>query len=138
IPGNTIPSTRIINPAYQTYTKFEPLPNNSPASSSLEPLNNYLDPGEPYNWSYSALSNRFDYQLSEKHRFFGRWSWLKYREDRQDWTFETKRGLQTNGVNRNNGGITLDYVYSRGSTVLDVGAAANNFREGNILMPVAL
>ena len=106
IPGNIIPTNRIINPAYQTYTKFEPVPNNPPANSSLEPLNNYLDPGEPYNWSYSAIANRFDYQLSEKHRFFGRWSWLKYREDRQDWTYQTARGLMTNGVNRNNLGVT--------------------------------
>ena len=109
-----------INPAYKTYDKFEPIPNNPPASSSLEPLNNYLDPGEPYNWSYRAISNRFDYQKSEKHRFFGRWSWLKYREDRQDWTYETARGLMTNGVNRNNLGATANWVYTPTSNT-DVG-----------------
>ena len=139
IPGNILPGNRLINPAYQTYTKFEPVPNNLPASSSLEPLNNYLDPGEPYNWSYSAIANRFDYQLSEKHRFFGRWSWLKYREDRQDWTYETARGLMTNGVNRNNLGATANWVYTPGSsTVIDFSAGGNNFLEGNILTPVAL
>jgi len=139
ILGNIISSSRIINPAYQTYTKFEPSPNNPPSSSNLEPLNNYLDPGEPYNWSYGAIANRFDYQLSEKHRFFGRWSWLKYREDRQDWTYQTDRGLMTNGVNRNNLGATLNWVYTpSGSTVIDVGAGGNNNLEGNILTPVAL
>jgi hypothetical protein len=138
IVGNVIPKNQMINPASKAYSAFFPTPNNPPARSNLEPLNNYVGVAEPYNWSYRALANRFDYQYSEKHRFFGRWSWLKYREDRQDWTYESKRGLQTNGVNRNNGGITLDYVYSRGSTVLDAGAAANNFREGNILTPVAL
>jgi hypothetical protein len=139
IPGNIIPANRLINPAYQTYTTFEPIPNNPPASSTLEPLNNYLDPGEPYNWSYSAVANRFDYQLSEKHRFFGRWSWLKYREDRQDWTYETKRGLMTNGVNRNNLGATASWVYTpSASTVIDVAAGGNNNLEGNILTPVAL
>ena len=34
IPGNIIPTNRIINPAYQTYTKFEPVPNNPPANSA--------------------------------------------------------------------------------------------------------
>ncbi|MBI4876182.1 MAG: TonB-dependent receptor, partial [Acidobacteria bacterium] len=139
IAGNRIPSSRIINPAYKTYTEFMPAPNSPPAAANLEPLNNYVGVAEPYNWSYKAVANRFDYQHSEKHRFFGRWSWLKYREDRQDWTYETTRGLQTNGVNRNNGGITADWVYTRGSsTVIDANAAANNFREGNILTPVAL
>src|SRR5215471_4436655 len=139
IAGNIIPTNRIINPAYQTYARFEPVPNSPPASSSLEPLNNYLDPGEPYNWSYSAISNRFDYQLSEKHRFFGRWSWLKYREDRQDWTYETARGLMTNGVNRNNLGATASWVYTpNASTVVDVAGGGNNNLEGNIVTPVAL
>jgi hypothetical protein len=139
IPGDILPKSRIINPAYQTYAKFLPTPNNSPVSNLLEPLNNYVDPGEPYNWFYEAFANRFDYQHSEKHRFFGRWSWFKYREDRQDWTYETARGLQTNGVNRNNLGVTADWVYTpRASTVFDVEAGANNFQEGNILTQTAL
>jgi len=138
IAGNILPRSRIINPANSTYSQFFPNPNNPPAAANLEPLNNYLGVAEPYNWSYGALANRIDYNLSEKHRFFGRWTWLKYREDRQDWTYETKRGLQTNGVNRNNRGITANYVFTpNGSTVLDVQGAINHFREGNILTDVA-
>jgi hypothetical protein len=128
---------RIINPPMRlTQSSF--LPNNLP-QRNLEPLNNYLGVAEPYNWSYAAVANRFDYNHSEKHRFFGRWTWLKYREDRQDWTYETARGLQTNGVNRNNSGITANWVFTRNSsTILDVQGAINHFREGNILTPVAL
>jgi hypothetical protein len=138
IVGNVIPPSRIINPANATYSKFYPNPNNSPALATQEPLNNYLGVAEPYNWSYAAFANRFDYQHSEKHRFFGRWQWLKYREDRQDWTFETARGLQTNGVNRNNRGLTLNWVYTpTSSTVFDIGGGVNHFREGNILTSVA-
>ncbi len=137
--GNIIPKNRIINPTYPTYLGFIPKPNNGPASANLEPLNNYLDPGEPYNWFYEAFSNRFDYQLSEKHRFFGRWSWLKYREDRQDWTYETARGLMTNGVNRNNLGATANWVYTpTATTVIDAGLGVNHFQEGNILTQTAL
>jgi hypothetical protein len=139
IAGNVLPRSRIINPANSTYSQFFPVPNNPPPAANLEPLNNYLGVAEPYNWSYAALANRFDYQHSEKHRFFGRWTWLKYREDRQDWTYETKRGLQTNGVNRNNAGLTANWVYSpSSSTVFDVSGSANHFREGNILTDVAL
>lgn len=139
IAGNIIPRSRIINPANATYSKFFPNPNNPPAAANLEPLNNYLGVAEPYNWSYGAFANRFDYQQSEKHRFFGRWTWLKYREDRQDWTYETARGLQTNGVNRNNRGLTANWVWTpTNSTVFDIGGSANHFREGNILTDVAL
>lgn len=138
IAGNILPASRIVSPANATYSKFFPTPNNPPARANLEPLNNYLGVAEPYNWSYSALANRFDYQHSEKHRFFGRWTWLKYREDRQDWTYETARGLQTNGVNRNNRGLTANWVYTPTSnTVFDINGAANHFREGNILTSVA-
>ncbi|MFN0103245.1 MAG: carboxypeptidase regulatory-like domain-containing protein [Bryobacteraceae bacterium] len=138
IAGNILPASRIVSPANATYSKFYPTPNNPPARANLEPLNNYLGVAEPYNWSYSAFANRFDYQHSEKHRFFGRWTWLKYREDRQDWTYETARGLQTNGVNRNNRGLTANWVYTPTSnTVFDISGAANHFREGNILTSVA-
>ncbi|MGH9722390.1 MAG: carboxypeptidase regulatory-like domain-containing protein [Bryobacteraceae bacterium] len=138
IAGNTLARSRIINPANATYSRFFPAPNNPPAAANLEPLNNYLGVAEPYNWSYAAVANRFDYQHSEKHRFFGRWTWLKYREDRQDWTYETARGLQTNGVNRNNSGVTANWVFTpASSTIFDIGGSANHFREGNILTPVA-
>ena len=138
IAGNLLPKSRMINPAYQTYLKFLPTPNNL-AAAGQEPLNNYQDPGEPYNWSYRAFANRVDYQPSEKHRFFGRWNWLKYREDRQDWTYETYRGLMTNGVNRNNLGATANWVYTPTSNlVVDVSAGGNNNLEGNILNSAAL
>jgi hypothetical protein len=138
LAGNIVPRARIINPANAAYSKFFPNPNNPPAAANLEPLNNYLGVAEPYNWSYGAFANRFDYQRSEKHRFFGRWTWLKYREDRQDWTYETLRGLQTNGVNRNNRGLTANWVFTpASSTVFDIGGSVNHFREGNILTSVA-
>jgi hypothetical protein len=138
-PGNIVPQSRIVNPVYQNYLKLLPDPNNSPASANLQPLNNYVDPAQPYNWFYEAFANRIDYQLSQKNRFFARWNWLKYREDRQDWTHTTDRGVMTNGVNRNNLGITADWVYTASATtVFDVEAGANNFREGNILAAKAL
>ncbi len=139
IPGNILPQSRIINPVYGTYLKFLPNPNSPPPTPLSEPLNNYLDPAEPYNWFYEAFANRYDYSLSEKHHFFGRWSYLKYRENRQDWTYATDPGLMTNGVNRNNVGLMADYVFTPSpSTVFDIGAGTNFNQEGNILTQTAL
>jgi hypothetical protein len=137
-PGNIIPQNRIIDPVYNTYTKFLPAPNNNPLPGQ-QPLNNFLDPAEPYNWFYEAFANRIDYQFSDKSRFFARWNWLKYREDRNDFTWQNNWGLMTNGVNRNNLGVTADWTYTpTAHTVIDVNGSANNFREANILTPVAL
>lgn len=137
-PGNIVPQNRIIDPVYNTYTKFLPTPNN-PTAAGQQPLNNFLDPAEPYNWFYEAFANRIDYTLSDKSRLFARWNWLKYREDRNDFTWQDNWGLMTNGVNRNNLGVTADWTYTANArTVIDINGSANNFREGNILTPVAL
>ena len=131
IPNNILPPSRLINPVANAYLKLLPSPNNDPGSTS-EPRNNYLAVGTPYNWDYSAYHNRVDYHHSARHRFFGRWSWNDFLEDRGDWTYESARGLHSNGLNRHNIGATMDWVYTAGpSTVLDVAVAANEFREGD-------
>jgi hypothetical protein len=132
LPGNVLPLSRIINPAYKAYAGFLPTPNTPPVNPRDEPLNNYTGSAEPFNWSYKSISNRLDYNLSERHRLFGRWTWMKYREDRQDWTYETVRGLHTNGVNRNLKSIMADYVYTQsGSTVYDILSSFSDFEEGS-------
>ena len=138
-PATSFRQAGSINPAYQTYTKFEPIPNNLPPAAASSRSTIISIPASRITGATAPISNRFDYQLSEKHRFFGRWSWLKYREDRQDWTYETARGLMTNGVNRNNLGATANWVYTpTANTMLDVAAGGNNNLEGNILTPMAL
>ncbi len=132
IPGNIVPAARILNPAYNAYVKLLPVPNNDPASPRQEPRNNYLAVATPYNWDYKAYHNRIDYNHSERHRFFGRWSWNDFLEDRGDWTYESARGLHSNGLNRHNLGGTLDWVWTRSAaTVFDFAVAANEFREGD-------
>ena len=130
IVGNVLPPNRIINPAYTTYLKFLPDPNHPPANSSLEPLNNYVGVGEPLNWTDNALMNRIDYQHSEKNRFFGRWTYQKLREDANDWTYATNRGLMTTGNHRNFYNGTLDWVYTpSSSTFVDTVVSGNNFNQ---------
>jgi hypothetical protein len=81
-------------------------------SPSQQPSNNYIAAGQPWNSKYDAYSNRVDYQLSDKNRFFGRWNYNLYKEDRGDWTFQTLPGLQNGGTVLRNRGVTVDWVYA--------------------------
>jgi hypothetical protein len=136
--GNVIPKSRFVNPAYEAITKLYPLPNNPPAAGQ-QPVNNYLSFKAPYNWDYRALSNRVNFQLSDKLRMFGRWSDNHFApENRGDWTVETAPGLNIGGLVRNNKGGNIDLVFAQSSsTVWDFNFAMNQFREGSV-QPYAL
>jgi len=129
-PNNQVP---ILNRLYQHYLKFYPLPNNPAGVVGREGQNNYLASQTPFNWDYKAFSNRVDWNASDRHRMFVRWSWNDFVEDRGDWTYETARGLHTNGLNRRNIGGTVDHVWlQNASTIWNVSVAYNRFREGNL------
>ncbi|MBI4875473.1 MAG: TonB-dependent receptor [Acidobacteria bacterium] len=132
-PGNLIPKSRFANPSYDAIAKLYPLPNNAPGAGR-EPVNNYLASQTPYNWDYKAFSNRMDYQISDNWRMFGRWSYNNFGpEDRADWTYETARGLNQNGLVRNTKAGNIDVVYTQSaSTVWNVNVAMSQFREGNV------
>jgi hypothetical protein len=127
IPGNILPSTRIVNPVYNSYLKFIPLPNNDPAST-LEPTNNYLAIKMPLTESYAQQSNRVDYQPSGKHRFFGSWRHYTFLENRQDWAYEVAPGLHNIGNNWEVVGGTANWVYATPRTIVDLTAAINQYR----------
>jgi hypothetical protein len=134
IPGNILPKSRMNNPVAAAYTKLLPTPNSDPTNPAIEPTGNYLAAGTPYNSDYKAWSNRMDYNQSEKSRFFFRWSWNDFLQDRLDWTYESARGLHTDGLNRHNFGGTLDWVYTQSATTLfDFAIAANEYSEGHRL-----
>jgi acylphosphatase len=137
-PNNVIPRARFVNPAYDAISKLYPTPNNPPAPGA-QPVFNYLSNNAPYNWDYKAFSNRVDYQMNEKIRMYGRWSFNNFGpEDRGDWTYSTARGLNIGGLVRNNKGGNIDVVWSPTSaTVVDFNVAMNQFREGSI-RPYAL
>jgi hypothetical protein len=131
IAGNVIPKTRMANPTYDWYAKVLPTPNND-IDPKREPLNNYLSTAAPLIRDYKAYSNRFDYQLSDRHRFFARWSYNDWINDADNWTFQTLNSLMSTRQTRTNLGGTVDWVYAISSaTVLDVAVAANNYWEGN-------
>lgn len=136
--GNIIPKSRFVNPSYDAISKLYPLPNNAPAAGQ-EPVNNYLASMTPYNWDYKAYSNRVDYQLNDKVRMYGRWSFNNFGpEDRGDWTYETARGLNVGGLVRNNKGGNFDVVVTQNpTTIWDFNVAMDQFREGSV-QPKAL
>lgn len=137
IPGNIIPKSRMVNPTYDAYLKFLPTPNNEPANPRLEPLNNYVAVAMPWIMNYYAVTNRIDYQHSNQHRFFARWTSSDWDEDRFDWVYESFPGLRGKQQNtRRNLGATLDWVYApSASTVFNITGMYNGFRQGG-LMPV--
>jgi hypothetical protein len=128
-PNNQVP---ILNPLYQHYVNLYPLPNNPLGVVDSEGRNNYLASATPFNWDYNAYSNRVDWNISDRHRTFVRWSWNKFVEDRGDWTYETARGLHTNGLVRRNIAATVDHVFLQsGKTIWNMSIAYNRFTEGN-------
>lgn len=131
--GNIIPKSRMVNPSYDIIKNLYPQPNVAIAAGQ-QPLNNYLASQTPYNWDYYAYSNRVDYNMSDKLRMFGRWSINNFGpEDRADWTYETARGLNKNGLVRNNKGGNIDLIYTQSAnTFWNFNAAMNQFREGNL------
>ncbi len=130
LAGNIVPASRIINPAYKFYRDVLPTPNND-NDPRREPLNNFLAVTTPLVRDYVAYTNRVDYNLSDRHRFFARWSFNDWINDALDWTYETMRGLHSAAQSRKNLGITADWVYAvNPSTLLDVSLSLNNYIEG--------
>lgn len=131
--GNIIPQSRLVNPALAFYTKLMPAPNNNPTDPTQDPTNNYLSNKTPYNWDYKSFTNRFDYNATDAHRFYGRWIWENFMENRNDWTYETMPGLNANGLNRHtlNGAAGWTWT-ANAATVIDAQVTANEYREGNI------
>ncbi len=128
-PGNIIPRSRMMFPTmYNFYTQRMPRPNNDPTDPRREPVNNYVASGMPNNVYFSSWSNRIDYHVSEKHRFFFRWLKTSFLEDAQDYTYETEAGLMAWNERRPalTGAANWTYTLSP-TTLIDVTASGNSF-----------
>ena len=125
--GNQVPLSRIANPKmYDFYSSVFPLPNN-PSITDRDGNNNLLsDPMVPYD--YFAVQNRVDWVAADKDRFFFRWSWNKFANERQDWSYTTYPGLHSEALRRNNIGGIVDYVHTfSSSTLLNITMAYNRY-----------
>lgn len=129
-PGNIIPANRIINPMYQHYVKFLPTPNNNPTDPRLEPTNNYRI------WTYTdpikshIYGTRLDYNHSNTHRFFGRWSGSYFTEGLNDWTYQSA-AIHSEDMKRTTLAGTGNWTWIKSATtVVDTQLSANTFHEG--------
>ncbi|MFB3825656.1 MAG: carboxypeptidase regulatory-like domain-containing protein [Bryobacteraceae bacterium] len=129
-PGNK--GVPILNPMYKYYVEFFPKPNDVPGLVSPEGDNNYYAANMPKDERFNSLVNRIDYNISDRHRVFGRWYWNHRLADEYDWTYETKRGLHANGLTRINKGGGGNYLWTISDrNILDVGVSLTRFNEGN-------
>jgi hypothetical protein len=129
-PGNIIPANRIINPMYQHYVKLLPTPNNNPTNPRLEPISNYRI------WTYTdpikshIYGTRLDYNHSNTHRFFGRWSGSYFTEGLDDWTYQSA-AIHSEDMKRTTLAGTGNWTWIRSATtVVDTQMSANTFHEG--------
>ncbi len=122
----------ILNPMYKFYAPLYPAPNDVPGLVSPEGFNNYYAMGMQTGGSFNSYLSRYDYNLSERHRVFGRWYWNDRLGDQYDWTYETMRGLHTNGLAKISKGAGGDYIWTiDNNNVLDIGANWNRYSEGS-------
>ena len=120
----------MINPMYQHYIKFLPTPNNNPTDPRQEPTNNYLVRTYTDPIQSQIYGARFDYNHSNSHRFFGRWSGSYFTEGLDDWTYQSV-GIHSEDMKRTTNAGTGNWTWVKSSsTVFDAQLSANAFHEG--------
>jgi hypothetical protein len=117
---------------YGFYEKLYPLPNDVPGLVPEEGFNNYYGSAMPKDEKFFSFLNRVDYYVADRHRVFGRWYWNDRLADEYDWTYETMRGLHTNGLTRVNKGGGGDWIWTiTNNTIMDLGFSWTRFNEGS-------
>lgn len=122
----------VLNPMYSFYSKLYPNPNNVPGLVTPEQTLNYLANGMPKDEIFDSIINRWDYVLNDKHRFNFRWQWNDRLANEYDWTYETMKGLHSNGLTRINKGGNFGWLFTlSASSILDVNVGISRFEEGS-------
>ena len=130
--NNIIPQSRLVNPIQKYYTNLMPVPNQLPTDPTQAPINDYFAGKTPYNWNYYSVTNRYDWNPNDRHRLYARWSYETWKEDRNNWLYETAPGLNSNGQVRRtlNGSLGWTWTLSA-TTFVDATASINEYQEGN-------
>ena len=127
--GNIIPSN-LISPIAKTYLQFYPLPNQAGDSQGR---NNYIS-GNPRTDTFHSESYRYDQTISEKQRFFFRFTYNNRVEARNSWSGIVNSIRPTgNFLTRKNTGFSYDHTYTFSpTTVLDFRLGFSRFFETNV------
>jgi TonB dependent receptor len=85
----------------------------------------------PAGEDYNALVNRYDANISDKHRLFVSWYRSRRHSTASDWN-TPKPGLEVSGIIRHPKGIGGDYIWTVNSTTaLDLGLHWTSYATGN-------
>jgi hypothetical protein len=129
-PGNR--GVPILSPTVAYYSKLYPAPNNIPGKVTPELFNNYFAGAMPKDEKFNSMVNRYDYVISQNHRVNVRWQWNDRLADEYDWTYETARGLHSNGLTRINKGGNVGYLWTiNSSNILDANFGLSRWEEGS-------
>src|SRR5262245_56065699 len=125
-PCNKIPAS-LISPIAQAYLQFYPLPNQPGDSQGRL---NYIS-SNPRTDTFHSESFRFDQTLSERQKFFFRYTHNDRTELRNNWTGIVNDIRPTgNFLTRKNNGFSYDHVYTFSpSTIFDARIGFSRFVE---------
>ena len=126
--GNRIPEN-LISPIAKAYLQFYPLPNQPGDSQGR---NNFIS-GNPRTDRFHSESYRYDQTISDKQKFFFRYTHNNRVEARNSWTGEVNGILPTgNFLTRRNNGFSYDHIYTFSATmILDARVGFSRFLEQN-------
>ena len=128
-PGNIIPATRI-SPIAREIVKYYPLPNQAGTATGLD---NFITANSRGDDFYS-MNYRVDHVLTDKQRFFVRYSRNNRKENRGNWTGEIN-GVRPTGnfLFRINDALNVDHVWNMSaSSLLNLRASWSRFQEPSI------
>ena len=128
-PGNIIPAGRI-SPIAREYLKYYPLPNQAGTATGL---NNFIT-SNPRGDDFYSMNYRVDHTLTDKQRFFVRYSRNNRVENRGNWTGEVN-GIRPTGnfLFRINDAVNVDHVWTMSSSsLLNIRASYSRFQEPSI------
>lgn len=128
-PGNIIPPNRL-SPIGRAYTNYYPLPNQP---GDAQGRNNFITANSRGDDFYS-MNYRVDHVLTDKQKFFVRYSRNNRVENRGNWTGEID-GIRPTGnfLYRINDALNVDHVWTMSNTsLLNVRASWSRFQEPSI------
>jgi hypothetical protein len=128
-PGNIIPVNRL-SPIGLNYVKYYPMPNQA---GDAQGRNNYIT-DNPRGDDFYSMNYRVDHVITDKQRFFVRYSRNNRVEHRGNWT-EVVEGIRPTGnfLYRINDALNVDHVWTMSnSSLLNLRASWSRFQEPSI------
>ena len=127
---NNIIPPELISPIAKAYLQYYP-PPNQPGDS--QGRNNFIS-SNPRTDTFHSESYRYDQTISQKQRFFFRFTHNNRVESRNNWT-GVVNGIKPTGnfLTRRNTGFSYDHTYTfSGTTILDFRLGFSRFLETNV------